>query len=63
MSKFHASMKQQTAEMLTSRSVRLWIKKQVAAQNITEANLDADDLAEEAEDVPPLDVDGLLDMT
>ena len=65
MSKFRASMKPQTAEMLTLSYflVRLWIKKQVAAQNITEASLDADELAEEADDAPPLDVDGLLVMT
>jgi len=52
MSKFRASMKPQTAEMLTLAyfMTRAWVKKQVSAEVITEAGLDAAELAEEADD-------------
>ena len=51
-------MKPQTTEMLTLAYflVRVCIKAQVAAQEITEASLDAAELAEESADAPALDV-------
>ena len=57
-------MKPQKAEMLTLAYflVRLWIKAQIAAQEITEAGLDAAELAEEAADAPALDVLGVMDL-
>ena len=64
MSKFRASMKPQTTEMLTLAYflVREWIKRHVAAQEITEASLDAAELAEESADAPALDVAGVMDL-
>ena len=65
MSKFRASMKPQMVEKLTLASflVRAWVKAQVAAQEITEAGLDAAELAEEAaDDAPALDVAGVMDL-
>ena len=65
MSKFRASMKPQKAERLTLGYflVRADIKKKIAEKAITEAMLDAEELAAECEGAPALEVDGVLDMT
>jgi hypothetical protein len=65
MSKFRASMKPQKCEQLTLGYflVRADIKKKIALKAITEAMLDAEELAAEHADSPLLEVDGVLDMT
>jgi len=65
MSKFRASMKPQKTERLTLGYflVRADIKKKIAEKAITEAMLDAEELAAECEGAPALEVDGVLDMT
>ena len=43
--------------------MRADIKKKIAEKAITEAMLDAEELAAECEGAPALEVDGVLDMT